>query len=121
MEEWLQYLRKAERNEKLSEELRSLSEEYLEWEITALFYSALHYANAFLSTQGLTAEYHRERFDLLSSRTDLGNDYDTLFQRSMNARYDLYEFTFQGVDNLKTGPFRRVKEGLLALLGSHPG
>ena len=120
MEEWLQYLRMAERNEKLAEELKSLPEEFLEWEITVLFYSALHYANAFLSSQGLAAEYHRERFDLLSSRTNLGNDYDILFQRSMNARYELYEFSVQDVDQLKTGSFRRVKEGLLALLGNHP-
>ncbi len=118
MEEWRQYLRKAERNEKLSEELVSLTQRYLEWEVTTLFYSALHYANAFLSTQGLTAEYHRERFDLLSSRTNLGNDYDTLFQRSMNARYELYEFTIQEVDRLKAGAFRRVKENILALLPS---
>lgn len=83
-----------------------------------LFYSALHYVNAFLATQGQSANYHRERFDLLDNQTSLGKDYDTLFQRSMNARYEYDEFTVQESDQLKTGPFLRVKEGVLALLPS---
>ena len=81
-----------------------------------LFYSALHYVNVFLATQGQSANYHRERYDLLDSQTSLGKDYDTLFQRSMNARYDYDEFTVQESDQLKAGPFRRVREGILALL-----
>ena len=83
-----------------------------------LFYSALHYVNAFLATQGQSANYHRERYDLLDSQTTLGKDYDTLFQQSMNARYEYDEFTVQEVDQLKAGPFRRVREGIQALLPS---
>ena len=41
-----EYLEKAERNEKLADTLASLPERYTEWEVTALFYSALHYVNA---------------------------------------------------------------------------
>ena len=116
MSDWQQYLRKAERNERLADELASLPQRYPEWEITTLFYSALHYVNAFLATQGQSTNYHRERYDLLDSQTTLGKDYDTLFQRSMNARYDYDEFTTQEADQLKAGPFRSVKEGILALL-----
>ena len=118
MADWQQYLRKAERNERLADELASLPQRYPEWEIIILFYSALHYANAFLATRGQSADYHRERYDLLDSQTSLGKDYDTLFQRSMNARYDYDEFTTQEVDRIRASPFRRVKEGILALLPS---
>lgn len=83
-----------------------------------LFYSALHYVNAVLATRGQSANFHRERYDLLDSQTNLGKDYGTLFQRSMNARYDYDEFRVQEVDRIKTGPFRRVKDGILALLPS---
>ena len=118
MSDWQQYLRKAERNERLAEELASLPQRYPEWEITTLFYSALHYVNAFLATREQSANFHRERYDLLDSLTNLGKDYGTLFQRSMNARYEYDEFTVQEVDRIKNGHFRRVKEGILALLPS---
>ncbi len=93
--DWQQYIRKAERNERLADELASLPRRYPEWEITTLFYSALHYVNVFLATQEQSANYHRERYDLLDSQTSLGKDYNTLFQWSMNARYDYDEFTMK--------------------------
>ncbi len=120
MADWQQYLRKAERNERLAAELSSLPERFPEWEITALFYSALHYANAFLSSRGQSAEFHRDRYSLLASQTSLGKEYDTLFQRSMNARYDIYEFTVQEADRIKSLFFNPVKEGVIALLGNSP-
>ena len=87
-----------------------------EWQVTILFYSALHYVDAFLATQGTHPKSHHERFGLVSNLTDVARYYETLFKRSMNARYHLYEFTPQEVDRIKAGAFRRVKEGILALL-----
>ena len=96
--------------------MASLPDRYTEWEVVMLFYSALQYVDAFLATRGQSANFHRERYDLLAGQTNLGKDYDTLFQRSMNARYDYDEFTVQEVEQIKDGPFRRVKEEILALL-----
>ena len=118
MADWQQYLQKAERNEKLADDLASLPQRYPEWEITALFYSALHYANAFLASRGQSAEFHRERYTLLASQTSLGKEYDTLFHRSMNARYDIYDFSEHEVDQIRSLYFGPVKEGVVALIGN---
>ena len=116
MPELQRHLPQAEKNERLANAMVSLSERYTEWEVTILFYSALHYVDAFLATRGLHPKDHRERQDLVADLTDLARYYEILFKRSMNARYHLYEFTPQEVDRIKSGAFLRVKEGVLALL-----
>ena len=83
-----------------------------------LFYSALHYVEAFLATQGTHPRTHRERNSVVSSHTRFARYYEILFKRSLNARYDLYEFSPQEVDRIKAGAFRRVKDEVISLLGS---
>ena len=46
--------------------MASLPERYTEWEVTMLFYSALHYVDAFLATRGLHPQSHLERKDLVA-------------------------------------------------------
>ena len=60
-----EHLTKAERNERFVEAISVISERFPEWEITVLFYSALHYASAFLASQGHNPEDHRRRNDLI--------------------------------------------------------
>ena len=98
--------------------MASYPERHTEWEVAILFYSALHYVEGFLATQGAHPKSHHERFALVSNLTGVARYYEILFKRSMNARYHLYEFTPQEVDRIKAGAFRRVKEETLALLGS---
>ena len=98
--------------------MASYSERHTEWEVTILFYSALHYVDAFLATQGAHPKSHQERFGLVSNLTGVARYYEILFKRSMNARYHLYEFTPLEVNRIKAGAFRRVKEEILALLPS---
>ena len=100
--------------------MASLPDRYTEWEVVMLFYSALHYVDAFLATRGLHPQSHFERKDLVASLTSLARYYEILFKRSMNARYHLYQFTPQEVDRIRNGAFRRVKEEVLALLGNRP-
>ncbi len=100
--------------------MASSTERYTEWEVTILFYSALHYVEALLSTQGIHSKTHRERNDLASNLTNLARYYEILFKRSINARYDLYEFSPQEVDRIKAGAFRRVKEEVNTILASRP-
>ena len=100
--------------------MASLPGRYTEWEVAMLFYSALHYVDAFLATGGLHPQSHRERKDLVASLTNSARYYEILFKRSMNARYHVYYFTPQEVDRIRNGAFRRVKEEMLALLGNHP-
>ncbi len=115
-----EYLIKAERNERLADILASLPERYTEWEVTVLFYSALHYVNAFLEMQGLEATHHHARYQLIASMTNFAREYENLSQKSVNARYKMDEFTPQDVDRTKASDFRVVKEEVLALLGRQP-
>ena len=54
---------------------------------------------------------------MVSSLTNAGASYRALFRQSMDARYELARFTPQRVDQIREGPFRRVKEEMLSLLG----
>ena len=110
------HLALAERNEQFAEALSALPQRFPEWEVTALFYSALHYASAFLTTQGHDPENHGHRNDLVRRLTNIGEDYRNLYSFSRDARYRGVAFTSQRVDEIKNGAFRRVKEGILALL-----
>ena len=115
-----QYLSKAVRNEEFADALASHSVRYTEWEVTALFYSALHYVNSFLEMQGLEATHHFARFRLIANLTDFSKEYENLSQKSNNARYKMDEFTPREIESVRAGEFRVVKEGVLALLGNHP-
>ncbi len=108
----------ADRNERLANIIAALPERFTEWEVTLLFYSALHYVDAFLATQGISPKRHRDRNNLVASMTNLGREYQNLFQQSMNSRYHLYHFTSQDVGEIKAEDFDRVKEEVLSLLSS---
>ena len=108
----------AQRNEQFVDAMASLQQRFPEWEIKALFYSALHYASAFLSTQGHNPENHHLRNQLIGDSTSVGTDYQNLYRLSLNARYQRSTYTSTRVEAIKAGPFRRVKEGIMTLLPS---
>ncbi|MYC36576.1 MAG: hypothetical protein F4X66_06640 [Chloroflexi bacterium] len=110
------YLALAERNEQFVEAIASLPQRFPEWEITTLFYAALHYANAFLATRGHDPGNHARRNELIVNLTNVGQDYHDLYRLSLNARYRGISYTPHRVDEIKSGPFHRVKEEVLALL-----
>ena len=110
----------AQRNEQFVDAITSLPQRFPEWEITALFYSALHYASAFLATQGHNPENHHRRNQLIGDLTNVGTDYQNLYRLSLNARYKRSTYAPARADTIKAGPFRRVKEEILSLLGNCP-
>ena len=105
----------AEKNERFVEAISTLPQRFPDWEVTVLFYSVLHYASAFLATQGYFPENHSDRNNLVGNLTNIGTEYRNLYSLSLDARYRGVIFTPQRVDEIKNGPFRRVKEGILAL------
>ena len=111
-----EHLAQVVRNEEFANAISGLETRFTEWEVTALFYSALHYVNAFLATHGYEAKNHYHRRNLIALYTNLSNEYDNLFQHSLDARYELKQFTPEEVELLKADDFRRVKEEILALL-----
>lgn len=111
-----EHLDLAERNEQFADAISFLPQRFTEWEITALFYSALHYASAFLATQGYNPKSHHRRNHLIGDLTSVGTDYQNLYRLSLDTRYRGVPFTPQRVGEIKDGPFRRVKDEILALL-----
>lgn len=111
-----QHLAQAVRNEEFANTLTSIQTRFTQWEITALFYSGLHYIDAFLATQEQHPSNHQERRRMVGQLTTLRAEYENLYGLSIKARYDIEEFTCQDVERLKAGDFRALKEGILALL-----
>ena len=111
-----EHLAQAAMNEEFSNTISGLDTRSTDWEVTALFYSALHYVSAFLANQGYEAKNHHERRNLIAQLTDVANEYDNLLQHSLDARYEMKKFTPEEVELLKEDDFRQVKEEMLALL-----
>ena len=114
------HLNLAEKDERFAEVLSALPQRFTEWEVAALFYSALHYVTAFLVTQGHDPESHSSRNNLVKNLTSIGVDYRNLCSLSLDARYRGVTFTPQRVGEIRAGPFRRIKDEILSLLGNRP-
>lgn len=115
-----QHLPLAESNESFVVSITSLPARFPDWEITALFYSALHYVDAFLSTQGIHPRSHDSRIRSIRSFTNSWEDFRDLYNLSLDARYNTVSFTTQSADAVRNGPFLRVKEEILSHLGNQP-
>lgn len=113
-----QHIAQVVRNEEFANTIGGFQARFTQWEITALFYSGLHYMDALLATQGHHPSNHQERRRLVGQLTSLQREYENLYDLSIKARYDTNEFTPQDVEGLKTSDFRVLKEGILALLPS---
>ena len=55
---------------------------------------------------------------MVSRLTNIGEDYRNLYSFSRDARYRGVAYTSHRVDEIKSGPFHRVKAEILALLPS---
>ena len=113
-----EHLAQAARNEEFANVAGNLESRFTEWEVTALFYSSLHYVNAYLATQGFAAKNHRERRNLIATHTNVSSEYDNLFQHSLDARYEMAKLTPEEIELLKVDDFRKIKEEILFLLSS---
>lgn len=91
------------------------------WIVTALFYAALHYVDAFLAQQGYAAitERHEERRRLIrqfQATRNVDHAYRRLEQLSWIARYDAVTVT---LDDLRRAEefFQVVKRAMVAAVG----
>lgn len=118
-----EHFAQAEKNERLSRLLLSPGfpgETFHDWEVTTLFYSALHYVDAFLASKGIDAGSHRARISHVAKFAELKPIemmYENLRLRSENARYDLIPFPRQEVTKLERQSLRPVKNLVCSLLG----
>ena len=113
-----QHLSQAESNERFVESITALTTRFPDWEVIALFYSALHYADAFLATQGIHPRSHDSRIASVKLYIGAWEDYQHLYRLSLAARYNMVSPTPAVADAAKVGAFLRVKGEILALLPS---
>jgi hypothetical protein len=115
-------LQQAEHNEALFIQLDAFSPQFLDWQVTALSYAALHYIDAYLATApptGVHPETHRDRLQLVRTESNLrpiASDYCVLMIRSVQARYDAVRFNPSAVARLRAEEFERIRSHIRSLL-----
>lgn len=117
------HLAKAERNERFSDTIASAAasaEQFQEWEIVALFYSALHYVDAYLDhSVGTHPASHRERRYAIANSPELWRIrrlYSTLYNYSLDARYSISSFSGPFVQDIRVNYYNRLKIQLRSLI-----
>ena len=88
--------RKAQHDEQFVSSFDLATTPFLDWVITALFYSGLHYVEAYFATRGLHSADHRTRDSAIQRDVNikqLYDDYSELKNFSINARYYMVGFT----------------------------
>jgi hypothetical protein len=113
----------AEKNESFSRAIavpKTLPERCTDWEVISLFYSALHYVDAFLvSVHGVPAGSHKHRNFFVGTTPDFNTiaiRYKDLYERSREARYDLVPMAPEFMDKLELEAFRPIRAHMRALL-----
>ena len=75
-------------NERAHDLIRSRTPDYLDWEITTMFYAALHMIHKRLQDLGETACNHRQRLAAVKRLLPkLHDPYSDLYMMSISARY----------------------------------
>lgn len=84
--------RQAQKNETLAERLDTQFNQYEDWVVTTMFYSALHYVECELTKHGMSASNHGERQRKINQCKQIPGDvyrlYRTLEDLSRDARYE---------------------------------
>ena len=86
----------------------------LDWALMALFYSALHYIEAFLAQSNIHCSNHtfRER-QILNLMPDLYEPYNDLKNDSMEARYQMRIFSADEIRNNMVPNLQVIKKYVL--------
>lgn len=95
-------------------------ETYSDWAVTVLFYTALHYIDAFLATQSIHPGSHdiRDKYvNRVSQLKPLYPSYSFLKNHSRNARYSPpTSFTGSDVSQLESVHLRTIRTSIETLL-----
>jgi hypothetical protein len=86
----------AERNEQFADSLDLSTNIGVNWAITALFYAALHYVDAYLSSRGKREADHERREWVIQNDpilSEIWQPYRYLKHLSREARYEIAPYT----------------------------
>jgi len=92
-----EHLKKAEHNENFYKSFNLNNTNYLDWVVSGIFYSALHYIECYLATQNKHSLDHAQRNEFIRDDPNLGRDIykivTELKDDSQNGRYFMKDFT----------------------------
>ncbi len=107
-----QHLQQVKHNEAFIENLKR-SNDFYSWQIVGLFYSALHYIEAFLAKKGNHSFSHENRHNRMDTLglvdDDFRGSYDCLSNWARMARYDCKHFNELKV-NLMRIEYKKVRK-----------
>lgn len=109
----------AAKNERFYDHFDLDHTEFLDWAVTALFYSLVHYVDAFLALHQYHPPDHKRRTNLIATEVHLKSiycKYRQLKDQSEHGRYLIKTFTPTDVRELKNNQFESAKIHLLNLL-----
>lgn len=119
-----QHLSKAERNENLYRDLCRLEytePEYTEWEVVALFYSLLHYVEAYrVVRERQNSNNHSDRNKFVWESADsreIWHAYSYIYRLSMTARYEVVSFSTEEVRRIEINQYAAIRQHVRSLLG----
>jgi hypothetical protein len=123
-----EYIEQAAHNAALAAHLRSEKPDYLDWAVTCLFYSALHYVNAYLAfSQKPIPKRHRAtdgspaRLNIIQQDPNLRPiypHYRHLDDESRDARYELRKPTRKDYDDFLLRQLQEVQNYLVPKITS---
>jgi len=116
----VQHETQAQRNETFFQSLDRTVSVNREWIVTAAFYAALHWIEAYFDNR------HRQHFTSHRDRNDavirfglpIASEYLDLYWASRQARYELYRFTQPEVEDLINLAYQPIKDFVQNIL--HP-
>lgn len=123
MPDQLSHLSQAQHNENFVQTFDLDKTGYLDWVVTGIFYAGVHYVESFLATKGFNSGNHMEREKAIMSYPELDpiiNDYRTLKDESVEARYKIRKFFPSEVKDLLKGEFLNLKQHILKIAPPSP-
>lgn len=117
------HIERAENNESFYNQFNLATTPFIDWAITALFYSALHYIDAYLAKYpagGIHPASHGKREKFLACDNFTQNIYPSyreLRDRSEDARYNLISFSPPFVALLEAQEFQTIRKIIRPYLG----
>jgi hypothetical protein len=110
------HLAQAQHNEELYHHLADATPRFIDWQITALFYAALHYVDAYLAKFAIHPNSHEERSTWMGRESVLKTIYAVyrdLQNRSRDARYEIYPMRAGDEHTLYTTHFTAIRDHLM--------
>jgi hypothetical protein len=109
--------RQAEHNKQFLDWLDLDVTEYLDWAVTVIFYTALHFVEWLLATKNLHSDFHANRHQVMGRVSELKRiwpDYQELEFQSRRSRYDCVQFSRDFVKGMLMPKLERIESHIRA-------